>query len=233
MDPGALVRAARRRAREKAYAEALRRATLDPAALEPPPRRLAERLVEPSPRAFEGWRWVVAYVRPSAAREIADDLTTLGFSAYCPLGRRIVLRGRVPKGASAGVEKRARREENFPVFGGYLFVGEAGEPLTRDIHSGVVEVLGDARGRLIVPASALAAINAAECEGRWDAARRTPWKVAPWMKPNVRAKIASGAFAGFRATVEEIERGGKVGVLADIFGRRTRMSVDPAILVEA
>ncbi len=183
-------------------------------------RRKGE-LIEPEPIETQGVVWRVAMVAPSQAIEVAGDLGDLGFRAYCPLGRRVVYRARLAAG------KRGRRVDTFPVFGGYVFVGEAGAPVVRGVHPKVVCILGDARGALAVPPAAIAAISAAECEGRWDATRRA--KASPFVA-GAAVRLVAGPFADFAAVVEAVERSGRIRIAAAVFGQATTIRVEAAQL---
>jgi transcription antitermination factor NusG len=195
----------------------------------PPPR-----LVDPAPIQFEGVkRWVVAICKPNMAISVGHDLNSIGFRSYCPLGRRIVYRGRT------GGKVRARRIHQFAVFGRYLFVGEVSEPLAAYVHEGLVDVIGDSQGAWPLNPLVLEAINAAELAGHWN--QRDPDRA---FSKGEKVKIAAGPFAGFEGFVLEGRKariaafdgfalecskaGVKVGL--NLFGRQTSTTVKPEAL---
>lgn len=183
---------------------------------------LAAKIVEPSAIQFEGInRWVVAICKPSLSRSVGEDLNELGFRAYCPLGSRIVYRGRV-KG------KRQRRVHQFAVFGRYLFVGEAQEPLSTYVHEGLVGVIGDSRGGWALNPRAVQIINEAELAGQWDDA---PEWDGPRYKRGTRGILVDGPFAGFHAIIQECTRSG-VKFDVNIFGRITTVASQTVKLAE-
>ena len=182
----------------------------------------AARLIDPRAINFEGVdRWVVAICKPSMAMSVSEDLNAIGFRAYCPLGRRIVFRGR-----SAGARKR--RIHQWAIFGRYLFVGELGEPLATYIHEGIVDVIGDSKGAWQLNPAVLKAINDAELAGQWDTT-----KTPDWVKFQVGAYVkvtGINPFSGFEGFVQACSKAG-IDVELDIFGRKTNVRVQGAKLV--
>jgi transcription antitermination factor NusG len=214
--PGSLIHAERLKAR--AIQDRISAPSTPPNIRAPRPER---RLSEPMAIEVEGARWVVAYVGEHAARDVAADLTELGFRAYCPLGRRVVYQARV-----AG--KRARRVRQFPVFGGYLFVGEVTEHLSKSSHDRIVEILGDSTGSLALKGAAIAAINLAELAGRWDSTR--PHHAAPLFHAGDLVRIKAGPFAGFAAVVARLPKDLRVMIDVQMFGGPTRTTLDSSAL---
>lgn len=199
-----------------ARAERLRSA-YDGARAPPPPR-----LIDPAPLNFEGIdRWVVAICKPSMAMSVSQDLNAIGFRAYCPLGRRVVFRGR-----AAGARKR--RIHQWAVFGRYLFVGELGEPLATYIHEGIVDVIGDSLGAWALNPLVLRAINAAELAGEWDTTKTPEW--AAKFKGGDFVRVGDGPFSGFEGFVRSCSKAG-INVELDMFGRKTKVTVQSAKLV--
>ncbi len=212
---GSILRAERLR-EEGASLAGLRRAA----------RRRGE-LLDPTPIEVSGCVWRVACCPPSTAFALAADLRELGFRAYAPAGRRIVYRGKCANG------KRERRIDAYPVFGNYLFVGEMieTEPLSKFLHRNLSAVLAGPGGPLAVASSAIAAISAAECEGRWDETKRGADR-CPYHKGDpVRVKV--GPFADFRAIVEAVEHSGRIRIAIDIFGGTTTARVTAAQVEKA
>jgi transcriptional antiterminator RfaH len=180
-------------------------------------RRRGE-LVEPRTVDVAGVVWRVVVTTAADAFGVAADLAGLGWRAYAPAGRLVVYRGRAANGL------RTRRIEAYPLFGGYLFVGETDAPVTRATHDRILAVLGDARGPLAVAPAVIAAINAAERAGRWDAtqphARRSPFSAGD------AVRIADGPLAAFRAVVEGVEASGRIRVACQMFGGVTTVRVE-------
>jgi len=149
------------------------------------------------------------------ALSVARDLDLIGFRAYCPMGRKIVYRGRT-KGTA-----RERRVHQFPLFGPYLFVGEIDDPLQTDIHSGLIGIIGDENGGWPVNPEIVKAINAAELAGTWDGSRASEAA----FKRGDRVRVVNDpayAFAGFQAIVEDVRRS---GIRIEIFGSRAAVIV--------
>src|SRR6185312_17206786 len=142
---------------------------------------------------------------------VAEDLNMIGFRAYCPMGKKIVYRGR------HGGEARQRRVHQFPVFGRYLFVGEIEDPFQTTLHSGVVAIIGDRNGAWPVNPAAVKAINDAELSGTWDSSREAE---AAFRRGDLVRVVSdlSHPFAGFNAIVDSIRKSG-VRINVDIFGR--------------
>ncbi len=170
----------------------------------------------PRPVDVDGVVWRVAQCPPSEALALAEDLEEMGWRVCCPIGRRIVYNARL------GAGKRGKKIVVFPVFGGYLFVGEKGERLTRLAHGRITGVVSDSSGPLRVPKSAIEAISAAECRGKWDHTHR----VLKFAK-GAHVRISAGPFADFAATVEGIEHSGMLRLSALIFGRVTTVRAEP------
>ena len=188
--------------------------------LRPPP---AAKLVDPTPINFEGVdRWVVAICKPSMAMSVSEDLNAIGFRSYCPLGRRIVFRGR-----AAG--SRKRRIHQWAIFGRYLFVGELGEPLATYIHEGIVDVIGDSVGAWPLNPLVLKAINDAELAGQWDTTKTPEWEAKFKMGDYVKVG-ENNPFCGFEGFVLSCSKAG-INVELDVFSRKTKVSVQSAKLV--
>jgi transcription antitermination factor NusG len=184
----------------------------------PPPARL----INPSPIDFEGVsRWVIAICRPSMARSVGEDLSALGFRAYCPLGRRAVFRDRHRSGT------RKKHILQFAVFGRYLFVGEMLEPLAPYIHDSIVDVIGDSQGAYPVHPEIVQAINEAELAGEWDyvGSSANPFKIGQ------SVRIAEGSpFEHFIGIVTALFPGA-ANIELDVFGHATPVSVPVRKLV--
>ena len=195
-------------------AERLRETGVTLAQLRASARRKGELRI-PRPVEVKGVVWRVATCAPSEALSLADDLEQLGWRICCPIGRKVVMQARLGGG------KRGKKIVAFPVFGGYLFVGEKGEPLTRSTHGRISGVVSDHRGPLAVPASAIETISEAECKGKWDTTNR------PKFATHAEVKITAGPFAGFVATVQAAEHSGRIRLSALMFGRPTTVRVDP------
>jgi len=166
-------------------------------------------------------RWVVAVFWSHMVRRAALDLNQAGFRAYCPLGRKIVYRGR------ARSEARVRRIQEFPVFGSYLFVGEAGRPLQRESHRGLIDIIGDRYGAWPLNPKLVQAINEAELSGKWDTARTREWENQ--FRIGDRVRVCAGPFEGFMAIVGMLNKSGAV-VDLDVFGRKNKVTIEPSKL---
>jgi len=151
------------------------------------------------------------------AQGIAEDLNMIGFRTYCPMGKKVVYRGR------HGGEARHRRVHQFPVFGRYLFVGELEDPFQTEIHFGVVAVIRDQNGARSVNPEALKQINDAEMAGTWDSSREAE---AAFRRGDLVRVVSdlSHPFAGFNAIVDSIRKSG-VRINVDIFGRSTPITI--------
>jgi transcription antitermination factor NusG len=214
--PGSLIHAERLKAR--AVKDRIDQVSRPPSLPAPRP----DRLTEPRAIEVEGARWVVAYVGEHAAREVASDLNELGFRAYCPLGARVVY----PDPRRSG--KRVRKVRQFPVFGGYLFVGEVTERLVKSAHDRIVEILGDSSGSLALSGAAIAAINRAELRGLWDSTHAH--RALPLFRKGDQVRITAGPFAGFAAIVARLPKDLRVTIDFEMFGRPTRASLDAGSL---
>lgn len=177
------------------------------------------RLVDAAPIQFEGvHRWVVAICKTSMSRSVGEDLNAIGFRAYCPLGRRIVYRGRT------GSSQRKRRIHQFAVFGRYLFVGELQEPLNSYHHEGIVDVIGDSLGAWPLKPRVLQAINEAELAGKWN--DRDPDAT---FKRGDHVRLSAGPFASFEGFVLECSKAG-VKIDVEMFGRKISTTVKSSVL---
>ncbi len=195
-------------------AERLRETGVNLAQLRASARRKGELRI-PRPVDVDGVVWRVATCAPSEALALADDLEQMGWRVCCPIGRRVEPRARLGGG------KRGKKLVAFAVFGGYLFVGEKGEPVTRQTHGRISGVVSDLRGPLAVPPSAIKAISEAECKGKWDSTNRPKFAEHAWVT------VTSGPFAGLRGTVQAAEHSGRVRLSALMFGAQTTVRVDP------
>lgn len=176
----------------------------------------------PRPVDVEGVVWRVATCAPSEALALAEDLEALGWRVCCPIGRKVVQQARLGPG------KRGRKVIAYPVFAGYLFVGEVDEPLTKRAHGRISGVVSDLSGPLRVSKDAIKAISDAECRGKWDHTQR----VAKFAT-GATVRITSGPFADFQAVVEGVEQSGVLRLSAMIFGRPTIVRADPLEIVSA
>ena len=195
-------------------AERLRETGVNLAQLRASARRKGELRI-PRPVDVNGVVWRVATCAPSEALALADDLEQMGWRVCCPIGRRVELRARLGGG------KRGKKIVAFPVFGGYLFVGEKGEPLTRQTHGRISGIVSDLRGPLAVPKEAIQRVSEAECRGKWDSTNK------PKFAEHAEVRITSGPFAGFRATVQAAEHSGRVRLSVLMFGQPVVARVDP------
>lgn len=98
-----------------------------------PIHRLQQKpLTEPVAIETRRLRWLAVLTAPACERRVADELNTLGFKAYCPLGRRLV-------SWQGGRQLKQKLIREFPVFSRYLFVGIPTEsevmPIGREQHS--------------------------------------------------------------------------------------------------
>ena len=196
-------------------AERLRETGVTLAQLRASARRKGELRI-PRPVEVDGVVWRVVTCAPSEALSLADDLEQLGWRVCCPIGRRVVLQARLGGG------KRGKKIEAYPVFSGYLFVGEKGERLSRQAHGRISGVVSDSRGPLAVPKAAIEAISTAECSGKWDHTNR------PKFAKNAEVTIKAGAFTGFNAVVQAAEHSGRVRLSILMFGQMTVVRVDPS-----
>lgn len=176
----------------------------------PAPRYVNSRAVE-----FEGVsRWIVGICKPAMARAVGEDLTAIGFRAYCPMGRRLLLHSRGPSG-------RRRRIQQFAIFGRYLFIGEMLESFSRHLHEGVVDVIGDSQGPLTLDPAIIKIINEQEMAGRWDFVGEltNPFKIGQ------SARIADGhPFEHFAGLITGLVQGG-AEIEVNMFGRQTKVAV--------
>lgn len=175
-------------------------------------------LTEPVAIETLGLRWLAVLTAPACERRVADELNTLGFRAYCPLGRRLV-------SWQGGRQLKQKLVREFPVFSRYLFVGlPTGFTLGRHLSDKIVSILGDASGPVVIPPAAIARINALELAGEWDETkpRRSPFQ------PGVSVSIPRGPYAGFLATIDVQESETRLRVLVNMFGRQSAVSVDLA-----
>jgi transcription termination factor NusG len=178
-----------------------------------------EALALPAPVIADGARWVVVYCGAAHVRETAQDLEAIGFRTYAPMARAWSTQSKRGKDG-----RWVRRLRQIPVFGGYLFVGELGEPLTKDLNNRIVHIIGDMSGSLAIPACVIDAISRAECEGKWDYTAKREAKSAFFSGQQVR--LTSQVMQDFVATVEAIEKSGKIRITGQLFGGKTVMRVD-------
>lgn len=175
-----------------------------------PIHRLQQKpLTEPVAIETRRLRWLAVLTAPACERRVADELNTLGFKAYCPLGRRLV-------SWQGGRQLKQKLIREFPVFSRYLFVGlPTGFTLGRHLSDKIVSILGDASGPVVIPPAAIARINALELAGEWDGTkmRRSPYQ------PGVSVSIPRGPYAGFLATIDAQESETRLRVLVNMFGR--------------
>lgn len=73
-------------------------------------------LTEPLQIATDGCRWLAVVTAVSCERRVAQELSALGFKAYCPLGRKMI-------SWDGGRQLKQKIVREFPVFSRYIFVG--------------------------------------------------------------------------------------------------------------
>ena len=163
--------------------------------------------------AVDGWRWLAARTEAFCERGVIDDLVALGFNAYAPLGCKFVYWTHTRK-------MRRPERKQFPVFCRYVFVGcPPGQTFGKHTVDKVEAVLSDSGGEAPVPADAIRTLNELELAGFWDETR--PDNDRSIFKPGAQVTITAGAFAGFPATVDEVESEEKIRVLTQLFGQQT------------
>lgn len=161
---------------------------------------------------------------PKCERLVAAELSSLGYSSYCPLGAKFVY-WQDNKCANRRLIKQ------LPVFFGYIFVGlldgqQIGKytvlgktmVLCEKIHS----VLSNDRGPLTIPIRVIAEINKRELSNQWDETK----KEVPTFKRDDCIRVTRGAFMDFEATVDEMTSEGRIRALLAIFGRQTIVDLD-------
>jgi transcriptional antiterminator RfaH len=163
----------------------------------------------------DGLAWYLAQVRPNQCHIAEKNLARQGFPVFCPTQ-----------------EETRRRGGRFvseirPLFPGYLFVSfNPASSAWRTINStyGVSRVVtfGE-RGPAPVPRDLVAALMA-RCD---EAGHLWP---SQELKSGDKARVLSGPFAQFVATVESLAPQRRVWVLLDILGSQTRIWLDVAQL---
>jgi len=174
-------------------------------------RRKAERIDE------TGVRWLVARVMTGQEFAIADDLAAAGFRAYAPHGVRV--------NWQAAKGKKCRRERDYAIFAGYVFVGcPDGLLLGKLSHEGIIEVLGEILERANEP-SVLRALNDLHLSGIWDD-RQAPPLTGPVLKTGDMVQVMEGPFASFLAIVRKLPSAVRASIDVNIFGRTTKLDID-------
>lgn len=173
-------------------------------------------LTDPVRIETEGRRWLAVLTAVACERRVAQELNAIGFSAYCPLGRKTV-------SWQGGRQLKTKLIREFPVLSRYVLVGTKGRPVNRDDSEKIIAVLGDSQGPICIPPTVIARINTLELAGEWDAATYRP-SDSPY-RPGVAVTIPRGQWAGFPATVDAQESETRLKVLVTMFGRQMPVSV--------
>lgn len=168
----------------------------------------------------EDMRWIAVCVEAGCELKVVDALMGLGYQSYCPLGAKF-------KFWSEGPRRSPRKfVRQHPVFSRYIFVGlMPGRVLSRTADDRITAILGDARGPIFMPATAVRAINDLELAYHWDETRS--WREKSPFQPGSQALIKDGPFAGIYATVDKLESESKISVLVSLFGRLTPLELSP------
>lgn len=146
--------------------------------------------------SFSGILWHVVYVEPQHERKVIDDIVEdLGFEAYAPMEKRMIL-------------KRGRRvEDNRPLFARYIFAGvdpyKQGWQEILDVD-GVVDVLGRppmdiAMLPSCIPGSWVRALQRAEAAGDFDRTMNN----ASQFNVGEKVTVSEGPFVGMEAVIQE------------------------------
>jgi transcription antitermination factor NusG len=183
-----------------------------------------DKLVEPAKLEVDGLRWAVARVAPGTERRVTRDLAGEGYRPYCPLGRKLSMRGRA---IVNGAKCRRRIMRQFVVFSGYVFIGCAlGHEVGRKIYdrwdNRVGVVLGDAAGTTFIAPEIVVEINKLEIAGRWW----DNWAVQTHLRPGKKVLVTDGPFRDMRGIIEALPAEMRVTVDLRLFGRATPVMFD-------
>lgn len=169
-------------------------------------------------QAIEGpLEWFVVQTNPQCEARAEGGLREAGLDVYLPRFSRWQKIARpVPRGPQ-------KREVQFPLFSGYLFIGsnKAAGPDWKEISEtdGVRRVLGVQGGKERLGDGVLNRVRDIEVECRRQ------FGVGTGIKPGSTVRITTGPFAQFCAQLVAMADDDRVRVLVSIFGRSTEMTL--------
>lgn len=165
------------------------------------------------------FQWVCARVMGGREFGVADDLSDLGFRTFAPHGIRVQPYARIgPQG------RRGRRERDYPVFGGYVFVGQpAGLTVAQRSHPHILNILQNSGAYCRIPALFISEAVRLWVGGEWDGTK-------PRFPPGRCVRITAGALEGWSGVIESLPSELRAVVKVKMFGGDTRAIVDTAAL---
>lgn len=92
----------------------------------------------------------------------------------------------------------------------------------------VEAVLGDKMGPVRVPWAALEELKRREHAGEWDSCKS--WREKTPYKAGDAVSVMKGPFESFSGTVDKIDAESRIWILIGIFGRQTKIAMDPCQL---
>lgn len=159
---------------------------------------------------LEAENWFVAQLKPQGLRRAEENLARQGFLSFCPKRQESLVRG------------GRRLTRDAPLFPGYLFVhfdpavsGWSSINATRGVTR---LILSDIRRPTPLPEPFMAGLIA-RCDARGRIGAPQDLKVGD------RIRVISGPFADTVARIETLEEGERLGILMDLMGRETRISL--------
>ena len=163
-----------------------------------------------------GDTWFLAQFKPNSHQIAQRNLQRQGFQTFLPMH-----------------EETKRKSGQFtttlrPLFAGYLFIGfDTSKGGWRRINStyGISKLVSFGGEPQPVPLDLISSLMQ-RCD---DSGKLLPPHV---FKAGDAVKIASGPFADFAATVEEVAPDQRVWVLLELMGRTTRTAIHPEALQE-
>lgn len=180
--------------------------------------RHALRILDPSKIRIEDATWLGVKVAHGYERQVASELTEMGFRAYCPVGQKFVT-------WTNGRRRKERQVKIFARFAPYIFVGcPPGFVLQKRTVENILAILRNSEGPHEIPAQSIQTIKAIELSGEWDETIFRPEKSA--LQPGAAVRILTGALSMFPAILKALHENGKVDVSVRIFGRESDVQLD-------
>jgi transcriptional antiterminator RfaH len=151
--------------------------------------------------------WYLAQIKPNAHRLAERNLLRQGFEVFLPLLQETRARG------------QSFISSTKPIFPGYLFVA-AGEGQLSSVNNtlGISRLVSFGNVPHPVPAALIAGLKL-RCDDNGVMA------LLAKLSAGDIVKIEQGPFAGFVATVDELDRNHRVWVLIDLMGRSSKLAV--------
>ncbi len=166
-----------------------------------------------------GVEWVCARVRTGREFMVADDLGAIGFRVFAPHGIKVYKNARIgPHG------KRGKLERDFPIFTGYVFVGQPKNLIVaRRSHPHILDILQNGGMYCRIPPIFIHETAQMWRGGKWDGR-------ASKFSKGIPVRIVRGPMEGFVGVVDSLPTEVRAIVRVAMFGSEAKASIDTEAL---